>query len=269
MVKRRRLDAEMVRRELVLTRSKAKELVEAGQVLVNGSVAIKVSRLVAGHDPIVISANRPQFVSRGGNKLDAALCRFGLDVTGRAVVDVGASTGGFTDCVLQRGARSVVAIDVGYGQLDQRLRQDERVKVLERTNVRYLEAAEITEPGELVVADLSFISLKLVFGRLAALCEPEGDLLMLVKPQFEAGKAEADRGQGVIRNPEVWRRVLLEVSEVVLKAEFQIMGLMKSPLLGANGNTEFFLHCRPSNDPAQKALNLKELVAETLGEARS
>ncbi|MBM37088.1 MAG: TlyA family RNA methyltransferase [Actinomycetota bacterium] len=245
---RRRLDRELIRRELVSTRNQAQELIESGQVLVDGAAATKAARLVAPSEAIVLTGPGPRFVSRGGDKLDAALTRFGIEARGKRVADVGASTGGFSDCLIQRGARQVLAIDVGHGQLDHGLRNDSRVQVFERTNIRHLDIDEIGGPVDLVVVDLSFISLKVVFERLVALCEPQGDLLMLVKPQFEAGRVEATKGQGVIRNPAVWQRVLEEIRECVLKAKFGIMGVMVSPLRGANGNIEFFVHCRPGVD---------------------
>ena len=164
--------------------------------------------------------------------------------------------------MIQRGAAHVVAIDVGHGQLDHTLRTDPRVQVFERTNVRFLEADEVGGPANLVVADLSFISLKVVFNRLAALCEPHGDLLILVKPQFEAGRAEATRGQGIIRSPEVWQRVLEEIRECVVKAKFGVMGLMVSPLRGANGNVEFFLHCRSGVDSLLHNTAIEDVVNE-------
>ena len=252
----------MIRRELAPTRSQAQELIDLGQVLVGGAVATKAARLVTPGEPIVVTGSGPRFVSRGGEKLDAALMRFGIEVEGKRVVDVGASTGGFSDCVIQRGAREVVAIDVGHGQLDHTLRTDSRMHVFERTNVRFLEVDDVGGPASLVVADLSFISVQIVFGRLAALCEPNGDLLILVKPQFEAGRAEASRGQGIIRSPEVWRRVLEEVTECILKAKFGIMGVMVSPLRGANGNVEFFVHCRPDVESLVSTKAIHEVVAE-------
>ena len=259
---RRRLDRDMLRRELAPTRSQAQELSDLGQVLVGGAVATKAARLVNPGDPIVLTGAGPRFVSRGGEKLDAALTRFGIEPQGKRVADVGASTGGFSDCVIQRGAAHVVAIDVGHGQLDHTLRTDPRVQVFERTNVRFLEADEVGGPANLVVADLSFISLKVVFNRLAALCEPHGDLLILVKPQFEAGRAEATRGQGIIRSPEVWQRVLEEIRECVVKAKFGVMGLMVSPLRGANGNVEFFLHCRSGVDSLLHNTAIEDVVNE-------
>ena len=259
---RRRLDIEMVRRDLAPTASSAKELIDAGEVLVRGAVANKAAHLVAAGDSIALTGTRPRFVSRGGDKLDAALIQFGVDVNEKRVIDVGASTGGFTDCVIQRGAAEVVAIDVGYGQLDHGLREDPRVKVVERTNVRHLDISQIGGPAALVVVDLSFISLKVVFPRLATLCEPDGDLLMLVKPQFEAERVEATRGQGVIRNPKIWQRVLKEVSACFSEAKFGVRGVMVSPLRGASGNTEFFAHCRRGIDISAPVAAIEQVVEE-------
>jgi 23S rRNA (cytidine1920-2'-O)/16S rRNA (cytidine1409-2'-O)-methyltransferase len=186
----------------------------------------------------------PRFVGRGGEKLDAALERFAVPVAGRRALDAGASTGGFTDCLLQRGADEVVAVDVGYGQLHERLRADPRVDVRERTNVRSLDREALGGPVDLVVADLSFISLRTVLPVLVPLVEPGGDLVVLVKPQFEAGRREAARGSGVIREPEVWRRVLEEVATAAAESGADRMDEMESPLTGADGNVEFLLHLR-------------------------
>jgi len=190
----------------------------------------------------VLRGPAPPFVSRGGLKLAGALDRFGVDPTGRLVVDAGASTGGFTDCVLQRGAAAVTAVDVGYGQLHERVAGDPRVRVVDRTNIRTLTLDLIGEPVDLVVADLSFISLTLVVEPLLRVCRPAADLIVLVKPQFEAGKQEASRGKGVITSPDVWRRVLTEVIAAFVVGGATIMGLMVSPLTGADGNVEFLLH---------------------------
>ena len=186
----------------------------------------------------------PRFVGRGGEKLDAALERFAVPVAGRRALDAGASTGGFTDCLLQRGADEVVAVDVGYGQLHERLRADPRVDVRERTNVRSLDREALGGPVDLVVADLSFISLRTVLPVLVPRVEPGGDLVGLVKPQFEAGRREAARGSGVIREPEVWRRVLEEVATAAAESGADRMDEMESPLTGADGNVEFLLHLR-------------------------
>jgi len=233
----------MVRRGLAPTRHRARHDIEAGRVLVGGVPADKPARLVAADDRLEIEGPRARFVGRGGEKLDAALDRFDVDVEGRRALDAGSSTGGFTDCLLQRGAASVVAVDVGYGQLDLRLRQDPRVTVAERTNVRDLTLARLgADPFPLLVADLSFISLRTVAAALLGLAAPGADLVVLVKPQFEAGRAEASRAQGVIRDPDVWARTIREVVAAYEAAGAGLRGLMASPLRGPEGNVEFLAH---------------------------
>jgi 23S rRNA (cytidine1920-2'-O)/16S rRNA (cytidine1409-2'-O)-methyltransferase len=197
-----------------------------------------------------VAGDGPRFVSRGGEKLDAALGEFGVDPTGCRAVDVGSSTGGFTDCLLQSGAASVLAIDVGRNQLHERLRSDDRVAVHEQTNIRHADVAELGGPGDLVVADLSFISLRLVAGAIRSFVHDGGDLVLLVKPQFEAGKAEADRGRGVIREPEIWRRTLHDACTALNAVGAAIMGVMVSPITGGDGNVEFLVHCRATADPS-------------------
>ena len=244
MAARRRLDAELVRRGLATSRSEAQQAVAAGRVTVGGAPAFKVARLVAADEPVSLLGPGRRFVSRGGEKLDAALAAFAVDVAGCRVLDAGASTGGFTDCVLQRGAASVVAVDVGHGQLHERLRSDPRVDNRERTNVRHLDAASIGGAVDVVVADLSFISLRTVLPALLACARPGADLVLLVKPQFEAGRVEASRGKGVIRDPAIHERVQDEVGAALDAAGATIMGWMDSPLLGADGNKELFVHAR-------------------------
>jgi 23S rRNA (cytidine1920-2'-O)/16S rRNA (cytidine1409-2'-O)-methyltransferase len=183
-------------------------------------------------------------VSRGGEKLDAALDEFGIDVRDARVLDAGASTGGFTDCVLQRGASHVVAVDVGHGQLHERLVADERVEQRDRTNVRSLDAGGIGGPVDIVVADLSFISLRVVAPALLACARAGADLVLLVKPQFESTRQEAARGKGVIRDDDVRARVLDEVMVALAGLDAAIMGTMVSPLTGADGNVEYFVHAR-------------------------
>jgi 23S rRNA (cytidine1920-2'-O)/16S rRNA (cytidine1409-2'-O)-methyltransferase len=226
--------------------------------------------MVAPDEPVVVAGERPRFVSRAGEKLDAALDRFGVDPTGLRALDAGASTGGFTDCLLQRGATRVVAVDVGHGQLHERLRADERVEVHERTNVRDLTVGELGERFPLVVADLSFISLRTVLPNLVALATPGADLVLLVKPQFEAGRADADRGRGVIRDPTIWRRVLDDVVRALLAHGAAIMGAMVSPITGAQGNVEFLVHARlsPAAPVAASPLDLTAVVAEATTRAR-
>jgi 23S rRNA (cytidine1920-2'-O)/16S rRNA (cytidine1409-2'-O)-methyltransferase len=238
---RRRLDAELVRRELTASRTEAQALIAADRVFVNGSVADKSARQVAPGDAIVIDGPPAQFVGRGALKLDHALDAFGIDVRGRRALDAGASTGGFTDCLLQRGADHVVALDVGHGQLHERLRADPRVTNLERQNVRHVDVDRIGAV-DLVVGDLSFISLQLVIPPLTALCQPGSSMVLLVKPQFEAGRQEVDRGRGIITDPDIHDRVRAEIESALLAAGCSVLGWTDSPITGADGNREFLVH---------------------------
>ncbi|MEY2401236.1 MAG: rRNA (cytidine1920-2-O)/16S rRNA (cytidine1409-2-O)-methyltransferase, partial [Ilumatobacteraceae bacterium] len=206
----------MVRRGLVLSRTEAAHAIDARLVLVNGSIADKPARLVDPADAVVLQGPPSRFVSRGGDKLDAALEAFGVEVAGLRVLDAGASTGGFTDCLLQRGASRVVALDVGHGQLHPRIRHDPRVMVLERFHVRDLTPEAIGGAVDLIVADLSFISVIRALPPLLGVGRPDAELVLLVKPQFEAGKAEVDRGSGVIRDPAIHQRVCDEVSAALI-----------------------------------------------------
>ncbi len=210
---------------------------------VRGRPAEKPSTLVDPADPVELLAATRRFVSRGGDKLDAALDRFAVDPASRSCLDAGASTGGFTDCLLKRGARHVVAVDVGYGQLAWSLRSDERVTVLERTNVRELTPAHLPYAPDLVVADLSFVSLRLAVPALMAVTADGADLVLLVKPQFEAGPQVVGRG-GVVRDAEVWRRAIEGVAAACADAGVTPRGVMASPLPGPAGNVEFPLHAR-------------------------
>jgi 23S rRNA (cytidine1920-2'-O)/16S rRNA (cytidine1409-2'-O)-methyltransferase len=216
-------------------------VVEAGRVTVGGAPAAKADRLVAPGEALLVAGPPPRFVSRGGEKLDAALDRFGIDVRGRRVLDAGASTGGFTDCLLQRGAGHVVALDVGHHQLHERLRADPRVEVHEGVNVRHLRSDDIGGPVDLVVADLSFISLVTVADALLGCAAPGAPLVLLVKPQFEAGRAEVSKGRGVVRDPAVHAAVCDRVRDAYEARGATIMGVMASPLRGADGNVEFLL----------------------------
>jgi 23S rRNA (cytidine1920-2'-O)/16S rRNA (cytidine1409-2'-O)-methyltransferase len=212
-------------------------------------VADKPARLVAPSDPVELQGDPPPFVSRGGEKLQAALDRFDIDVTERRVLDVGASTGGFTDCLLQAGARRVVAVDVGRGQLDERLRVDPRVLCLERTDIRSLTRSDLEgAPVDAAVVDVSFISLTSVVAPiLAELVAPDAPVVLLVKPQFEAGRIEASKGRGVIRDPAVHRRCLERVAEAVTGSGGLLTGAMPSPLRGRSGNVEFLFNVRAPN----------------------
>jgi 23S rRNA (cytidine1920-2'-O)/16S rRNA (cytidine1409-2'-O)-methyltransferase len=239
---RLRLDQALVERGLCESREKAKRAVMAGQARINAQVAAKPSELVATQDQLELEAAE-KYVSRGGLKLEHGLKHFQLQVSGKTAVDLGASTGGFTDCLLQHGAVKVYAVDVGQGQLAWRLRRDQRVVVMEKTNARTLMPAQFPAPFalvDLVVIDCSFISLRKILPAAIALLRPSGNILALIKPQFEAGKAEADRGAGVIRDSEIHRRVLGELKKFVAgRAGVRWSGVTESPLLGPAGNKEF------------------------------
>ena len=239
-----RLDVLLVERGLAESRAKAQAMIMAGQVRVADQVTLKPATAVSADSVLTVDSG-PRFVSRGGEKLDAALEAFHVDVSGLTCVDVGSSTGGFTDCLLQRGAAKVYAIDVGKGILHWKLRNDRRVVVMEETNARYVES--LPEPVSLVTVDASFISLKILLpvvkkwniGGKAK--EERGEIVALIKPQFEAGKKDVARGDGVIRDPEIHRQVLLDVLGFAQTEGFQIRGLIKSPLLGPKGNAEFLV----------------------------
>ncbi len=260
--RRLRLDAELVRRGLARSRDHAAELIGAGRVRVSGAVATKPATAVTTDVAIVVvdDPDRPDYVSRGGHKLAGALAAFapeGLDVSGRRCLDAGASTGGFTDVLLRHGAGSVVAVDVGYGQLAWRLREDTRVQVHDRTNVRELSVDTIGGPVELVVADLSFISLQLVLPALTGVTVPEGDLVLMVKPQFEVGRDRVGKG-GVVRDPTLRADAVAAVAEAGDRLGWGARAVATSPLPGPSGNVEFFLWLR--HGPA--AVDTERLRAE-------
>jgi 23S rRNA (cytidine1920-2'-O)/16S rRNA (cytidine1409-2'-O)-methyltransferase len=237
-------------------------------VIVSGAVAEKSARLVSASEPVEVRGPPARFVSRGGDKLDAALDHFSLDVAGWRAVDAGASTGGFTDCLLQRGAAAVYAIDVGHGQLHPRIRNDARVLVHERTNVRTLDPKDLDgkqpfSPVDLVVADLSFISLRTVAAALVGLARDGGSLVLLVKPQFEAGRAAVSKGKGVVSDPALWLEALQSVTSTLEHCGTGIMGAMASPLTGAAGNAEFLIH---SVKGAGTATPLDALLAGAVAE---
>lgn len=239
-----RVDQALVERGICDSREKAKRAVMAGQVLINGMPARKPSDTVATSDELSL-ASPEKFVSRGGHKLEHALQHFQLDVTGQTAVDLGASTGGFTDCLLQSGATKVYAVDVGHGQLAWKLRQDRRVVVMEKTNARNLTPTLMPQPFnpvDLVVIDCSFISLRKILPPAVALLRAAGKIVALIKPQFEAGKAEADKGAGVITDSAIHERVLRELNEFVNEqTNLHWSGVTESPLLGPAGNKEFLV----------------------------
>ncbi len=240
MGRKKRIDSLLVERGLVETRTRAQARIMAGEVVVDGKAVAKSGTLVA-EDAEVAVAEPPPFVGRGGIKLDYALSQFGLDVSDRVAADIGASTGGFTDCLLKRGVNRVYAVDVGYGQLDYRLRQDPRVVVMERVNARY--PFSLPEKVDLATFDLSFISVEKVIPAVADLLKDDGYLLVLLKPQFEARKREVGKG-GVIKRPEVQARVLGRFITWMVGHGFRLGGLVESPIQGASGNREFFVMLR-------------------------
>ncbi|HEY2797603.1 MAG TPA: TlyA family RNA methyltransferase [Thermoanaerobaculia bacterium] len=240
---RTRLDRLLVERGLAPTRERAQALILAGRVEVGGRRADKAGEAVDPDAPLTVAAPEHPYVSRGGVKLAAALDAFSLDPSGLVCLDVGASTGGFTDCLLQRGAARVYAVDVGHGQLDARLRADPRVVVRERVNARRLSAADVPEPVDLAVVDVSFISLRLILPAVLARVKPGGAAVLLVKPQFEAGRGEVPRG-GVVRSEETRRRVVSEIEEVGRELRLEPIGARESPIRGARGNAEFLLGFR-------------------------
>ncbi len=243
--RRTRLDLALVSHGLAESRSSAQRLVMSGQVRVNDQVADKPSALIGDNDSLAVDA-QPRFVSRGGEKLDAALATFPVRVDDKVCADVGASTGGFTDCLLQAGARRVYAIDVGHGILHWRLRNDPRVVVLERTNARHL--AKLPEPVGLATIDAAFISLRILLPVIAGWLSSDGEIIALVKPQFEAGRGAVGRG-GVVRDPEVHRRVLVEMLRTVADLALKPRGLIRSPLVGPKGNVEFLLWAARAGEP--------------------
>ncbi len=248
-----RLDAALVKRGLAESRSEASRLIDAGHVTVSGAFADKASRMVGNDEPINVVVEK-KFVSRGGEKLTHALESFGIDVRGRSVMDAGVSTGGFTDCVLQRGAKRVFAVDVGRNQLHERIKADARVDWRDGVNVREIEPDALPFPCSLLVADLSFISLTKVLPALMSVISseegfPTPQMALLVKPQFEAGRVEVSKGKGVITDPEIHAEAIKTVQECVESLAGTVQGVIESPIKGAEGNTEFlmFVECRTSS----------------------
>ena len=262
-----RLDALLVERGLAASRAQAQALIMAGQVRVHGEQALKAGTTVDPDVPLEVE-HGPRVVSRGGEKLDAALTVFELDVSGRVCADVGASTGGFTDCLLQRGARRVYAIDVGKGILHWNLRQDGRVVVMEQTNARFVE--QLPEPISLVTVDASFISLRVLLPVVrhwlpAEDADARTGIVALIKPQFEAGRREVARGKGVIRDAALHQQILTDMLEFSAVQELQPRDLIRSPLLGPKGNVEFLAWLTPGS--AGRGRAVAELVGEALQSA--
>ena len=240
---RQRLDHLVVTQGLAETRARAQALILAGRVLVAGEPVPKAGTLIPADAPLSLKEPPSPYVSRGGDKLAGALNHFQVDPEGKVALDAGASTGGFTHCLLSRGARRVYAIDVGFGQLDQKLRQDPRVVVQERTNLRTLPQGAIPEPVDLATLDLSFISLTLILEKVRGLLRPGGEVLALVKPQFEVGKGQVGKG-GVVRDPELQRQAVAKVAAAAAALGFWVSEAYPSPLKGPKGNQEYFLLLR-------------------------
>ena len=248
MKTKKRLDVLLTEQMYVDSRSKAQAVIMAGQVYVNGQKADKPGTAYEENVQIEVRGVTCPYVSRGGLKLEKALRDFGVKPEGYVCSDSGASTGGFTDCLLQQGAKKVFAIDVGYGQLDWKIRSDERVVVMERTNIRYVTPEDLGEPLDLSVIDVSFISLKIVLPAIKALLKPTGQVLCLIKPQFEAGKEKVGK-KGVVREPEIHKEVLDGFVETVTDLGFTILGLTFSPVKGPEGNIEFLGHLTLDDKP--------------------
>jgi len=243
MGKRERLDRLLVERGLVASREEGRSRILAGEVLVDDRPAAKAGSLVEPTALIRFRGKSLPYVSRGGIKLAKALKEFQVEVKDQIVLDVGVSTGGFTDCLLARGARKVYAVDVGYGQLDWKLRNDPRVVVLEKRNIRYLEARELPDSPHLATIDVSFISLRLVLPKVKELLASGGEIVALIKPQFEVGKGKVGKG-GVVRSHDEQLRVIEEVREAAVSLQLEPVGVTESPLLGPKGNREFFIYLR-------------------------
>ena len=236
-----RIDLLLVERGLAESREKAQAMILAGEVLADEQKVDKPGHRVRSAAEIRLLGIAPKFVSRGGQKLEAALDGFGIDVSGKVCADIGASTGGFTDCLLLRGARKVYAVDVGAGQLHWNIRQDERVIVRERVNARYLTRETLPEQPQFACCDVSFISVTLIVPALTPLLRPEADMVVLVKPQFEVGKGQVGKG-GIVREPELHREAVEKVRASLERAGFTRIAERESPILGAAGNREFLLH---------------------------
>jgi 23S rRNA (cytidine1920-2'-O)/16S rRNA (cytidine1409-2'-O)-methyltransferase len=251
---------ELVRRKLASSRTEAQRAIDAGLVRVGTNTEPKASTLVAADEPVHLESAPEPFVSRAGRKLDAAFDAFAVDPGGKSVIDVGASTGGFTDCALQRGADHVVAVDVGYGQMHWDVRSDDRVTVVERTNIRTADPGSLGAPFDLVVGDLSFISLAMISRQLTALGSVDADWLLLAKPQFEAGKDGVGKG-GIVRDPLVRIATIRSVSDAFAGHGLSLHGLIVSPITGATGNVEYvawFRHGEPERDVATLIAALEE-----------
>lgn len=272
-IRKERLDVLLVERGLVETREKAKRAIMAGLVYSNEERMDKAGEKVSAEIPLTVKGNLLPYVSRGGLKLEKALKVFDLDVKDKIMIDIGSSTGGFTDCALQNGAKMSYALDVGYNQLAWKLRQDERVVVMERTNFRYVTAADLTKGmPEFATIDVSFISLKLILPVLRTLLVPGSDVVALVKPQFEAGREQVGK-KGIVRDPKVHQSVVENIIELSLNSGFNVANLSFSPITGGDGNIEFLLHLQlhSTEEPGSRLLDIEpsKVVAEAHNELKT
>ncbi len=261
-----RLDVLLVQRGLAVSREKAKAVIMAGSVLVNGQREDKAGTMIDEKTEITIKGNQLPYVSRGGLKLEKAMKSFGITLDGRVCMDVGASTGGFTDCMLQNGATKVYAVDVGHGQLDWKLRNDGRVVCMEKTNIRYVVPEDIQEAPLFVSIDVSFISLTKVLAPVRALMTDEGEIVCLIKPQFEAGREKVGK-KGVVRDPAVHEEVIRKVIEYAAQIGLERLGLEYSPIKGPEGNIEYLLYLRKRADYEETAGPDTDPVSEDPGES--
>lgn len=254
-----RLDNLIHTRGLAESREKARAMIIAGEVCINGIRADKPGTKVDETVELQVQSKRAKYVSRGGLKLEGAIQDFGLDFNGKVVLDVGASTGGYTDCALQNGAVKVFALDVGYGQLDWSLRTNPRVSVIERTNIRYFDSEQLGESVDVITMDVSFISTTLIYPVLNRLLKEQGEVISLIKPQFEAGRDKVGK-HGVVKDPEVHRQVLQKCIDAAGEAGLSCIGVSFSPIKGPKGNIEYFIHLRKQPVPSIYSGDLKEIV---------
>ena len=260
-----RLDVLLVKRNLAESREKAKAIIMSGIVYVDGQKEDKAGSMFEETAPIEVRGSTLKYVSRGGLKLEKAMERFGVGLADKVCMDVGASTGGFTDCMLQNGARKVYSVDVGHGQLAWKLRNDERVVCMEKTNIRYVTPEDIPEPVQFVSIDVSFISLTKVLGPVKELMEPEGDVVCLIKPQFEAGREKVGK-KGVVRDKAVHIEVIEKVISIAQKLHFKVLGLDYSPIKGPEGNIEYLLYIekRPETEEiSAEPVDVKRVVEQS------
>jgi len=260
-----RLDALLFEKGLAASREKARAMIMAGEVQINGKIIDKPGCKVQPETEVIITPVRQPYVSRGGLKIEGAIRDFKLDFSGRSVLDIGASTGGYTDCALQHGAVKVFALDVGYGQLDWSLRNDPRVVVWEKTNIRYFKLEDLGEKVDIITMDVSFISTTLIFPVLKELLKENGDIVSLIKPQFEAGREKVGR-HGVVKDPQVHTEVLERCIAAAQAEGLNCIGVTYSPIMGPKGNIEYFLHLRLD---AQAMSDIKSRAVEVVRRAQS